>query len=83
MGHDFVSLAQLQASNLNSGAINTGIVIWASQYVDTVFAIDNVYFSTSAENAVVPEPNPLQKVWLYHFTAPNFGAGHTGHHQPC
>lgn len=70
-------LAQLQASNLNLGAINTGIVIWASQYVDTVFAIDNVYFSTSAENAVVPEPNPSPEgPGFTDFTALNFGAGH-------
>ncbi len=67
-------LAQLQASNLNLRTINTGIVIWASQFNDTVFALDNVYFSTSSENAIVPEPNPTGP-GFYDFTALTFGAG--------
>lgn len=40
-----VSMAQLRASNLDLSKVNTGLVVWATKFQDTVFQIDNVRFT--------------------------------------
>lgn len=67
-------LADLVSSGLDLSNVNTGLVIWASQFTDTVFHIDNVFFSTSDENAVVPESDASSGDFT-NFTALTFGAG--------
>ena len=57
-----VSLGDLAAGGLVLERVNTGIVIWATETISTVFRIDNVRFTGLAEGAAVPtvalDPNP-------------------------
>ncbi|MDT0594580.1 immunoglobulin-like domain-containing protein [Glaciecola petra] len=57
-------------SGLDITKVDTGIVIWASETTDTVFLLDNVFFSTEAGTDVEPELPDFTD-----FTAMTFGAG--------
>ena len=51
-----VPISQLTAGGLNLSEVNTGLVIWASKFEDTVFQIDNVRFTGFDETAEPPPP---------------------------
>ena len=46
-----VAMSDLNASGLDLSKVNTGLVIWATNFQDTVFQIDNVRFVRSADNS--------------------------------
>ena len=51
-----VPISQLTAGGLNLSEVNTGLVIWASKFEDTVFQIDNVRFTGFDETSEGPTP---------------------------
>ncbi|MEL0007931.1 MAG: immunoglobulin-like domain-containing protein, partial [Luminiphilus sp.] len=51
-----VPISQLTAAGLNLSEVNTGLVIWASKFEDTVFQLDNVRFTGFDETAGRPSP---------------------------
>ncbi len=44
-----LSMASLIQQGLNAAAVNTGLVVWASNHNDSIFLIDNVKFTSSVD----------------------------------
>lgn len=50
-----VNIDNLVSQNLDLSTIDTGIVIWATQFTSTVFQIDNVRWEASANPPTIPD----------------------------
>ena len=64
-----VSMSQLRSSGLDLSKVNTGLVVWATKFQDTVFQIDNVRFTgfdadAGTSTPVVTVPYDLTKMGL-------------------
>ena len=64
-----VPMSQLVSSGLEIAEVNTGLVIWASKYEDTVFQLDNVRFTgfdpdAENESPIVTVPFNLTQMGL-------------------
>ena len=71
-----VSLSSLVAGGLDLSKVNTGLVIWASNSISTVFRIDNVRFTGIAQGASPPtEPEGDAEFGANDFTLTAYGAG--------
>ncbi len=64
------NMSELISRGLDITKVDTGIVIWATQTTDTVFLLDNVFFSTEEGNVVEPELPEFTN-----FTRLDYGAG--------
>ena len=54
-----IPMSQLRAAGLNLSEVNTGLVVWASNFQDTVFQIDNVRFTGFDADAEPPVTPPV------------------------
>ena len=54
-----VPMSQLTGGGLNLSEVNTGLVVWASRFEDTVFQIDNVRFTGFDAEAEPPVTPPV------------------------
>ena len=62
-----VSMSQLRSSGLDLSKVNTGLVVWATKFQDTVFQIDNVRFTGFDADAGTSTP-----VVTYPMTSPKW-----------
>ena len=66
-----VEVDDLVDAGLSLGSVNTGIVIWASQYTDTIFQIDNIRWEDTDGGEEPVDPVGGDDGWII----PNY-AGH-------
>ena len=64
-----IDVADLKNRGLNLQQVNTGIVIWASQFTNTVFKLDNIHFIGNSD--VPPPPPPVD----FEYQISNYGLG--------